>query len=114
MGMGGLATIAVRAPANLTIVVLDNGLYEETGGQASHTGSGVSLAEVARGCGITDARRITDIAGVEALRARIHAPQGDPVLAAVKVTPGAAGKVVPSWDGPAARLRTPATLARTA
>jgi hypothetical protein len=29
----------------------------------------------------------------------------------VKVKPGAAGKVLPSWDGPAARLRTMAALA---
>ena len=64
MGMGGLATIGLQAPANLTVVVLDNGLYEETGGQASHTGRGVDLAVVARGCGIADARMVTDMAGI--------------------------------------------------
>jgi thiamine pyrophosphate-dependent acetolactate synthase large subunit-like protein len=111
MGMGGLATIGLQAPANLTVVVLDNGLYEETGGQASHTGRGVDLAVVARGCGIAVARMVTDMAGLEALRARIHDALGGPTLAVVKVKPGAAGKVLPSWDGPAARLRTIAALA---
>lgn len=111
MGMGGLATIGLQAPANLTVVVLDNGLYEETGGQASHTGRGVDLAVVARGCGIADARMVTDMAGIEALRVRIHDALGGPTLAVVKVKPGAAGKVLPSWDGPAARLRTMAALA---
>jgi hypothetical protein len=91
--------------------VLDNGLYEETGGQASHTGRGVDLAVVARGCGIAVARMVTDMAGLEALRARIHDALGGPTLAVVKVKPGAAGKVLPSWDGPAARLRTMAALA---
>ena len=84
--MGGLATIGLQAPANLTVVVLDNGLYEETGGQASHTGRGVDLALVAKGCGIADARTVTDMAGVEALRARIHDALGGPTLAVVSTT----------------------------
>ena len=37
MGMGSLATVGLQKPANLTIVVLDNEAYGETGGQASHT-----------------------------------------------------------------------------
>ena len=52
MGMGSLATIGVQKPANLAIVVFDNGLYGETGMQASHTSGGVDLLGVARGCGI--------------------------------------------------------------
>ena len=45
MGLGSLATIAVKQPNNLFIVVFDNGLYGETGMQASHTSSGVDLIE---------------------------------------------------------------------
>lgn len=44
MGVGGLLTVAVARPANLTIVVLDNGHFGETGMQASHTAHGVDLA----------------------------------------------------------------------
>ena len=52
MGLGSLATIGVQKPTNLAIVVFDNGLYGETGMQASHTQGGVDLCSVARGCGI--------------------------------------------------------------
>src|SRR6201990_492795 len=52
MGMRSLATSGVQKPANLAIVVFDNGLYGETGMQASHTSGGVDLLDVARGCGL--------------------------------------------------------------
>src|SRR5579872_5159626 len=43
MGMGSLATVGLQQPKNLTIVVLDNEVYGETGGQASHTGGRTDL-----------------------------------------------------------------------
>jgi hypothetical protein len=43
MAFGGLATIAVAKPRNLTIVVIDNHHYGETGMQLSHTGRGMWL-----------------------------------------------------------------------
>ena len=46
MGMGSFATIAVQAPKNLTIAILDNGYYGETGMQLSHSGRGVKLEMV--------------------------------------------------------------------
>ena len=52
MSMGSLATIASVKPKNLIIICIDNGLYQETGGQKSHTGLGVNLSKVAEGCGI--------------------------------------------------------------
>ncbi len=58
MGLGSLATIAVQAPKNLTVVVLDNGLYGETGGQPSHTAHGTDLAATARAAGIRDAQKL--------------------------------------------------------
>ena len=60
MGLGGLATIAVAAPANLVIVVLDNGHYGETGMQRSHTGLGIDLASIARAAGFAGAVTVTD------------------------------------------------------
>ena len=74
MGLGGLATVALRNPGNLTIAVLDNGLYGETGGQASHTSGPTHLPAVARGCGLGDCRDGTDAAGLAALAARGHQP----------------------------------------
>lgn len=52
MGIGGLATIGVKQPANLTIVVLDNGHFGETGMQRSHSSLGTDLVAVAKGFGI--------------------------------------------------------------
>jgi len=37
MGIGSLATVGMQKPGNLSIVVLDNERYGETGGQTSHT-----------------------------------------------------------------------------
>src|ERR1700690_551078 len=68
MGMGSLATVGLQQPANLSIVVLDNEVYGETGGQASHTAGNVDLIGVARACGISDARSISTMAEVEAFK----------------------------------------------
>jgi thiamine pyrophosphate-dependent acetolactate synthase large subunit-like protein len=73
MGLGSLATVGARQPQNLTVVVLDNGHFGETGMQASHTSLGTDLVAVARGFGIRDALRVTDHGQVEEVAARITA-----------------------------------------
>ena len=50
MSMGCLATIATTKPKNLIIICVDNASYLETGGQISHTGLGVNLDMIAKGC----------------------------------------------------------------
>ena len=110
MGLGAFATIALQAPANLTVVVLDNGLYGETGGQQSHTGRGVDLAAVARGCGIADASRITDMVGVDALAAAIRAGGSAPRVAVITIDPAEAPRVLPSREGAVLRGRMQAAL----
>jgi thiamine pyrophosphate-dependent acetolactate synthase large subunit-like protein len=52
MNLGTLATIAVLDPPNLSIVVVDNGHYGETGYQKSHTSLGVDLEKIAAGAGL--------------------------------------------------------------
>ena len=52
MGLGALATIGVQKPPNLTVVVIDNERYGETGMQQTHTAYGVDLEGVARSCGL--------------------------------------------------------------
>src|SRR5207253_1694162 len=71
MGLGALATIGVERPPNLALVVFDNGHYGETGMQASHTDSSVSLCGVARACGIGEVLDITDAAALKKLAARL-------------------------------------------
>jgi thiamine pyrophosphate-dependent acetolactate synthase large subunit-like protein len=52
MQMGSLATIAMVAPRNLTIVVWDNGMYQITGAQKTATAEIADLVAMARGAGI--------------------------------------------------------------
>ncbi len=97
MGLGALATIAVQAPANLTVAVIDNELYGETGRQPTHTGLGVDLAGIARAAGIADAETITEPARITALKARLAEP--GPRFAAIKVAKENGAMVLPERDG---------------
>ena len=84
MGLGALATVGVRRPANLAIVVLDNERYGETGNQATHTASGVDLAGVAAAAGFPHSYRVEDDTSLAALLPLLRAGQG-PLFAAIKV-----------------------------
>jgi phosphonopyruvate decarboxylase len=50
MKLGALATIGAHAPDNLVHLILDNGVHDSTGGQAT-VSPGVSFAGAARACG---------------------------------------------------------------
>ena len=60
MSVGSLATIGSLKPRNLIIICVDNSLYQETGGQKSHTGLGVDLEKVSQGCGFPLTLSITN------------------------------------------------------
>src|SRR3984893_8945985 len=55
MQLGCLSTIATTAPKNLTLVVMDNGIYQITGGQPTPAAASTDLVAVARGCGLEGA-----------------------------------------------------------
>ena len=99
MGLGGLATIAIAAPANLVIVVLDNGHYGETGMQRSHTGLGIDLASIARAAGFAGAVTVTDRAGLESAAQSIRERASGPRLYVVKVKPENLPRSLPPRDG---------------
>jgi len=98
MGLGGLATIALKKPRNLSIVVLDNGHFGETGMQASHTGQGLDLAGVAAACGFPHVETITERQGIEPLRRRIHAKQAL-TMAVAKIEAVNLPSALPPRDG---------------
>lgn len=98
MGLGSLATIGVQRPRNLSVVVLDNERYGETGMQASHTAFGVDLAAVAKACGFVSATMVSTIEQVSRLRADLHRADG-PLFAQVKVAPDQLPLVLPPRDG---------------
>lgn len=60
MGIGSLATIMTARPANLVVLVLDNGHYLETGGQKTATGHGADLTAMAAAAGFETAKTLTD------------------------------------------------------
>jgi phosphonopyruvate decarboxylase len=93
MGIGALATVGAARAANLTVVVLDNGHFGETGMQRSHTGLGTDLIAVARGFGIDTvlqanslsdtslvADRVRSLAGTTYVHVLIHADEPPRVL----------------------------------
>ncbi len=99
MGLGSFAALAQQAPGNLTVVILDNGLYGETGHQETHTAGGTDLAAVARACGIADSKTVTTLAEVKTLAVRAHAVGKAPSVAVVKIAREDAPRVVPVREG---------------
>jgi thiamine pyrophosphate-dependent acetolactate synthase large subunit-like protein len=99
MGMGSLATIGLQKPANLSIIVLDNECYGETGGQMSHTASAADLVGVAKACGILDSRAISTMAEVGAFADAIEDISAGPRFASVKIDAGNLERVLPTRDG---------------
>lgn len=98
MGVGSFATVAVQAPANLAIVVIDNERYGETGAQLTHCAHGTDLAGMARAAGIADSRTLETAAEVDALRTRLHEATAT-LVAVIKVAHDNPPMVVPPRDG---------------
>ena len=104
MGMGSLATIGAARPANLSVVVLDNEVYGETGAQPTAIAHGVNLVTVARGCGLEATDDIRDMNGVGTLAERIHRSDG-PLFANIKIDAHEYARVLPTRDGTFLRTR---------
>jgi len=60
MQLGCLATVAERAPKNLTMVVWDNGIYQITGSQPTPGAAAADLVVIARGAGIANSAWAAD------------------------------------------------------
>ncbi len=109
MGLGVLATIGAQQPANLSIVVLDNGHFGETGMQLSHTSMGTSLAAVARGCGFSHVVEVHDMGAVGSLAGQVNARAGC-ALAQVFVRADELPRALPPRDGVYVKNRFRAAL----
>jgi len=109
MGIGSLGTIGAKRPKNLTVVVLDNGHYGETGMQRSHTSLGVDLVAVARGFGIADAFAIGSLEHADDVARRIDA-RAATTFVQVFVEANEAPRVLPPRDGAFVRNRFRAAL----
>lgn len=98
MGIGSLATIGAKQPANLTIVVLDNGHFGETGMQRSHTSLGTNLVAVAKGFGISDSFVVNQLEGFSEVAQRVNAREGL-ALAQVLINSDEPTRALPPRDG---------------
>jgi thiamine pyrophosphate-dependent acetolactate synthase large subunit-like protein len=98
MGMGSLATIGLQRPANLAVIVFDNGVYGETGMQPSHTQSGVDLLAVAAACGIAACLDVRDEAALAGLAARLKDLR-ETLFARVLIEASEPPRVLPERDG---------------
>jgi thiamine pyrophosphate-dependent acetolactate synthase large subunit-like protein len=67
MQLGCLATVATLRPRNLTILVMDNGAYQITGGQPTPAAGGADYVAIARGCGLANSVWAKDEADFERL-----------------------------------------------
>jgi len=104
MGIGSLATIAVKQPRNLTIVVLDNGHFGETGMQRSHSSLGADLVAVAKGFGIAHAQSFDRLEACQQLAKTINARQ-QTAFAQVFIAADEPPRVLPPRDGPFVKNR---------
>lgn len=110
MGLGALATIGVKQPKNLSIAVIDNRHYGETGMQASHTASGVDLTAIAKACGFANAVYVDSVSGIEAVRAALHVGKG-PLFIQIRVEAVDEPRVLPLRDGAEIKFRFMQALA---
>jgi thiamine pyrophosphate-dependent acetolactate synthase large subunit-like protein len=60
MQLGCLTTVAALGPRNLTMVIMDNGLYQITGGQPTPAAGLADFVAIARGAGIAKAAWAAD------------------------------------------------------
>lgn len=109
MGIGSLGTIAVKQPKNLTIVVLDNGHFGETGMQRSHSSLGTNLVAVAKGFGIEDAFSTGNLDRSDEVAQRINARAGT-VFVQVFIEADELPRALPPRDGPYVKNRFRAAL----
>ena len=84
MGLGALATIGTQGPRNLSIVVIDNELYSETGMQPTHTSRGVDLAGMAKAAKFSRTGTAYTQNQLKSWIPKLYAPAG-PAFLAVKV-----------------------------
>jgi thiamine pyrophosphate-dependent acetolactate synthase large subunit-like protein len=98
MGLGGLATIAAARPRNLSIAVIDNQHYGETGMQASHTGRGIDLAAIAAASGFVTAITLQTLDEIAAIAPSLNQEAAGPRLYVIKVAADSPPRSMPSRD----------------
>ena len=81
MQLGCLTTIATLAPKNLTLVVMDNGIYQITGSQPTPAQQ-ADLVAIAVGCGLSNSSWVADEEDFERVMDQALATDGPALIAA--------------------------------
>jgi phosphonopyruvate decarboxylase len=97
MRLGACATVGTEAPANLVHVLLDNGVHDSTGAQAT-VSPAVDLAQVALACGYPSVRRVASAAE---LTAAVREARPGPSFVHVRTLPRANRKLPRPKETPA-------------
>ncbi len=58
--LGALCTLGAERPPNLTVLVIDNGIYESVGGPATHSGRNTDIARMAEAAGCINCHTATN------------------------------------------------------
>jgi len=96
MGIGAIATLGAQALPNLSVAVVDNTQFGETGHQQSHTGLSTDLAAVAAACGWATTTTAWTMDEVKALTPRLRK---EPIFAVIKIAPAEVPRFLPPRDG---------------
>ena len=91
MKMGNMATIGAQAPKNLVHVLVDNGVHDSTGGQATVSG-GVDFARIALACGYASAASADDLDGFGQALDAAYGSDG-PHMVHIRIQPGSLEKL---------------------
>jgi len=98
MSMGSLATVGIMKPKNLIILCIDNGLYQETGGQKSHTGLGVDFSKIAEGCKFPVIHNISNEQELKIGSLILDKEKEGPILMIIKVNDSKPPEYSRNWN----------------
>ena len=104
MNVGILATIGIKQPRNLSILVFDNERFGETGQQVSHTAHGIDIAGIAAACRFPHTALVRQSHELGKALALTRAMSG-PYLAVIKVDPERVPILIPIKDGVVGKAR---------
>jgi thiamine pyrophosphate-dependent acetolactate synthase large subunit-like protein len=82
MNLNGMVTVGWRAPANLLWLILENGVFLETGGQPIATARGTDLVQIGQGAGLPNVAAATTPAELSTLLDRGLAEPGPTLIVA--------------------------------
>ncbi len=86
MKLGALATVGLYQPKKFLHVLLDNGVHDSTGGQATAS-STTRFADVAAACNYASSYRVVDASDLRAAISELRAIEG-PTFLSIKIKPG--------------------------